>query len=251
MDKYCDLYKELIAKSKVISNNDGSQGLSNTLSLSQYERIYKIVDEHKGPVQVLDWGCGSGHFSYFLHKKKFKTHSFGFVEPEYISDLIAKHEIIFIKGDLSEPVKLNLQSNYYDVVFSIGVLEHVREFGGNEIGSLDEISRILKPNGLFICYHLPNKYSWIEFLARHINKYHHIYRYSSRQIEEIFSHRFNLLRVKRYGFLPRNFSRFLPSAITNSLWVIKIYNLINSILSTLLNPICQNYLIVAKNKKIS
>jgi len=35
----------------------------------------------------------------------------------------------------------------FDAVVSVGVLEHVKETGGSEIGSLREIFRILKLNG--------------------------------------------------------------------------------------------------------
>ncbi|MBQ4132690.1 MAG: methyltransferase domain-containing protein [Desulfovibrionaceae bacterium] len=47
-------------------------------------------------------------------------------------------------------------------MFSIGVFEHVHETGGDQLASLKEISRVLKPEGFFLCFHLPNKYSWVE-----------------------------------------------------------------------------------------
>lgn len=34
--------------------------------------------------------------------------------------------------------------------------------GGEELASLAEIRRILKPGGLFFCYHFPQKSGWVE-----------------------------------------------------------------------------------------
>jgi ubiquinone/menaquinone biosynthesis C-methylase UbiE len=52
---------------------------------------------------------------------------------------------------------------------SFGVLEHV----ANDAASIAEITRILKPGGLFFCFYLPTKYSWTQKIA-HMrgNDYH-------------------------------------------------------------------------------
>ena len=41
-----------------------------------YETFLKIHPQVNPKMRVLDWGCGSGHFSYFLLKSGFTTDSF-------------------------------------------------------------------------------------------------------------------------------------------------------------------------------
>ena len=51
----------------------------------------------------------------------------------------------------------------------MGVLEHVMDPGA----SLDELRRVLVPGGLVYCYKLPNRFSYLEFVARHTGRYFH------------------------------------------------------------------------------
>lgn len=60
------------------------------------------------------------------------------------------------------PVALPFPDESFDAVLSSGTLEHVVD----PDASLEEISRILRPNGWLIIYNLPNRYSWIEFIGR-------------------------------------------------------------------------------------
>ena len=51
-------------------------------SLCQYEIVYQKTLEYLRPnMTVLDWGCGNGHFSYFLTQKMAKTIAFSFDDP--------------------------------------------------------------------------------------------------------------------------------------------------------------------------
>ena len=94
--------------------------------------------------------------------------------------------------------RLPFTDESFDAVFSIGVLEHVRETGGDEVDSLKEIKRVLKKDGYFICTHLPNKFSWIEFLTSFMkSKHHHEYKYSKSDIKRIVElSGFNLIETK-------------------------------------------------------
>jgi len=93
----------------------------------------------------------------------------------------------------------------------VGVLEHVRETGGSEVGSLREILRILKLDGVFVCYHLPNQFSLIEFIASLLSNKYHKYRYTRQSIETLCQQSgFELLEIhsmvlpKYVGSLPKN-----------------------------------------------
>ena len=121
---------------------------------------------------------------------------------------------------MQDPIHLPYEDESFDAVVSVGVLEHVRQFGGNEIKSLKEIHRILKKDGLFLCFHFPNKYSWIEALARRIpSKHYHPYLFTKKDIYHL-NQNVGLLveELKGYAILPRNELSRLPDSIKNNLW---------------------------------
>ena len=62
------------------------------------------------------------------------------------------------------PTALPFDIATFDAVLSCGVLEHVDEFSrkGNEMKSLREIHRVLKPNGKLLIYQLPQHAAWQE-----------------------------------------------------------------------------------------
>jgi SAM-dependent methyltransferase len=156
----------------------------------------------------------------------------------------------FVQGDAAEPTALPFGDASFDAVVSVGVLEHVRESGGTELGSLREIARILRPGGVFICYHLPNEYSLIELLARLVpGKPHHRYKFTRSDIRRLTSAaELELLETRRYGFLPRNFWRHLPRTVRNSEAVGALWDGLDAALGLVLSPLCQNHLFVARRR---
>ena len=152
----------------------------NIVTASQYWLAYdtflKICPPPSPDIHILDWGCGTGHFSYFLLEAGFITDSFSLNnkkshdlgEIQIFNFLKSKFNQSFRYRTGTDSVKLPYADNSFDAVVSIGVLEHVREFGGDEIKSLMEIHRILKKGGIFFCYHFPNKFSWIDAIAKRI-----------------------------------------------------------------------------------
>ena len=123
-----------------------------------------------------------------------------------------------MQGDPGEPVKLPFPDDSFEVVSSIGVLEHVREFGGHEQHSLSEIHRILKPGGHFLCVHLPNRKSWIESISHYLPKKHyHPIRFDETSIAQLMKEaHLELLEVKRYAVLPRNLFGWAPTKLRYS-----------------------------------
>jgi SAM-dependent methyltransferase len=117
----------------------------------QYLRLYRLVRQYVPPgASVLDWGAAGGHFSYFLARAGYRASGFSF-HPFEFESWLDDPGYRFTRGDPSEPVKLPYADASFDAVASIGVLEHVRETGGSEPASLDEIVRVLRPGGLFFC----------------------------------------------------------------------------------------------------
>ena len=228
-------------------NKKGIYHFGSYISASQYTKAYDLVRKYgRNKLNVLDWVTGSGHFSYFLSTQGYDVTAFTIEQESNLANYLKnsfsnKYKLLSNQN----PVKpLPFNNDCFDMVVSIGVLEHVMETGNKEINSLLEIRRVLKQNGIFICYHFPNKYSWIESITKHLqSKYNHRFKYSYKDIIKITGmSNLEILEVVRYGILPRNTFRVAP----NNLLLTKIFNIIDSTLSVLLNPFCQNYYFVAR-----
>jgi SAM-dependent methyltransferase len=219
------------------------------VSADQYRKRYYKVAEYVAPgSRVLDWGCGPGHFSFGLSKLGYQTSGYGFFEFALLSKMPESYE--FTLGSVDDPVGLPYPDGSFDAVVSMGVLEHVRETGGNELASLQEIVRILRPGGHFLCFHFPNRLSAIEQLNVRMGRYHHhIYKYDSSDIRQLCRDGgLNLLEIKRYGVLPRNAWNKLPPKLRNSRFLAACYNLADDLLAIPFSLICQNYMFVARKE---
>jgi len=219
------------------------------VSGAQYWKLYQLVSKYiPANGELLDWGCGNGHFSYASILLGYQTSGFSF-DLFLLTKYLKEHlDYKFCQGNSQEPTVLPYADESFDAVTSVGVIEHVRETGGNESDSLRQINRVLKSDGYFICYHLPNQFSWIEFVNSFLpHKHHHTYRYTKSQIEALFTESgFKIIEIYRYGFLPRNILGKLPNSMKYSTIFPKIYNICDNILSFLFSIVCQNYVIVAR-----
>jgi SAM-dependent methyltransferase len=214
----------------------------------QYRRLYRLFRRYvpKG-ARVLDWGAGSGHFSYFLARAGYRASGYSF-GPFRFAGWLDDPAYEFTGGSPAEPTRLPYADASFDAVSSIGVLEHVRETGGTEAGTLAEIARVLRPGGHFVCYHFPNRASWIDFAAALTGGRHrHVYRFTRRDVAELVRGAgLELLEVERYGLLPRNSLRGLPASLAESRGFARLWDGLDDSLGPLLSPICQNWAFVAR-----
>lgn len=223
----------------------------------QYCKLYELMAQYvPAGSQVLDWGTGSGHFSYYLMRAGYQATGFGFSDWPLLCQDLAREQASLAKscdyayqqGSPEQPIALPFANASFDAVVSVGVLEHVRETGGDELASLKEVYRILKPGGCFICYHFPNRYSWIEFLARRTQRFSHPYLFTAQDIRALVEATpFQLLNLGRYALLPRNIwqtpiarhPRWGPLAGS-------LYNQLDRVVGGLLPIVCQNYYFVVR-----
>jgi 2-polyprenyl-3-methyl-5-hydroxy-6-metoxy-1,4-benzoquinol methylase len=228
---------------------------SNRMCAHQYLRLYRMVTEFVQPgSHVLDWGSGNGHFSLFLAKSGYTTVGYDFGERPSNYDWETLTGFEYKKADPKTPTELPFANEKFDAVVSVGVLEHVRETGGDETSSLKQIKQLLKPNGVFICYHLPNRYSWIEAIMRFLKKSSHQYRFTSYEIQKMANEAgFTVSKIKRYAILPRNIWLYgKKSRLINSSLLAKVYDFMDSSLSRIAFPFCQNfYFVLIKNQQNS
>jgi len=214
----------------------------------QYRHLYRLLRSVAPPgSRVLDWGVANGHFSYFLQRAGYETFGYS-LEDLTFDPLLGDPSYGFVRGGPSQVVELPFRTGSFDVVVSVGVLEHVREVGGDEAASLREIHRILRPGGAFVAYHFPRRRSWVEFLARRTpGKPQHEYLYSRREIAELAGAAdLQLEEVRRYAFLPRNLWSKAPSFARNSRLVAATWDALDTLLASLLAPLCTYYWFVAR-----
>jgi SAM-dependent methyltransferase len=218
----------------------------------QYRYLYALCARTlPEPRAVLDWGCGDGHFSYFLLAAGHRVTSFTLQHRPKLFDVLperlaARHD--FVRGDPGQPSRLPLADGAFEAVFSVGVLEHVRETGGTEEASLAELHRVLKPEGLLVCFHLPNRWSYIEAASRWLKRRPasaetcHRFRFAVSDIRKLCAAGgFALETHRRYGFLPRNVLSALPRRLRDSPHGTRGFNRIDAGLEAILPWVCQNH----------
>ncbi|HET9252665.1 MAG TPA: methyltransferase domain-containing protein [Candidatus Eisenbacteria bacterium] len=237
---------ELVRRS-IDHPEDQLVALGSLVGARQYRMLYRLCRKYlpEGS-RVLDWGAGNGHFSYFLQRSGYRAEGFSLLEPRF-TRWLPDPSYAFTQGDPRDPVTLPYGDGTFDGVVSVGVLEHVRETGGSEAKSLAEIARVLRPGGAFLCYHFPNRYSWIDWAARRVpGMHHHDYRYTRGEIRRLAAGAgLHVVEVRRYGILPRNSGARLPRSLRTSGALARAWDAVDGGLAIPLSLFCQNYCFVA------
>lgn len=161
-------------------------------------------------LQMLDWGAGKGHITFLLDRQGARVtaadrdnltmdssfnQSTPIIEKTGIQVVRLTHDYILPFDDAS-----------FDVVVSMGVLEHVP----NDLESLKEIRRVLRPCGLFFCFFLPYTLSWTQRLGHVIGNRYHDRLYSERLVERLLAEaNFVLLDRWHRQLLPKNSVRYV------------------------------------------
>jgi SAM-dependent methyltransferase len=232
-----------------LAERDSTLEIFRALASShQYARLYRLIRRYVAPgSRVLDWGSGNGHFSYFLQRAGYRAAGFSF-QSDGFRAFLPRADYEFAPGSEAEPVALPFAAATFDAVGSVGVLEHVRETGGSEVASLREIRRVLRPGGVFVCFHFPNRTSWIDLAARAIpGKHFHTYRYTRADIVRLVGEAgLELIEVERYGILPRNAWHRSPRGLRRSRAAARTWDALDLFLALPFGVFCQNYCFVAR-----
>jgi len=191
-----------------------AKGLKNFLHLDQpinlwnYIRIANdIAAQVPAGANMLDWGCGMGQMTYLMQRRGLNVTAFD-VRPanDALPDTPLSTTFDIITTE--EPTHLPFEDNCFDAALSCGVLEHVDEFSepGNELKSLRELHRVLKPGGQLLIYQLPQVHAWQEAVIRRFKLgYSHPRRYTANEIERMLGETgFAIARLRRANFVPKN-----------------------------------------------
>jgi SAM-dependent methyltransferase len=149
------------------------RGIDVHLRAETQRREYQAIVNRiaaDAPACVLDWGCGYGQISDMLRRQGLDVASFEYRGSEAPDAEVPLGHFPEISAYVSsEPVALPYEDASFDAVLSCGVLEHT----GNQEANLDEVARVLKPGGRFYVYKLPNRYSYLEWIARRMGLHYH------------------------------------------------------------------------------
>lgn len=153
--------------------------------------IYRnFIDSYtNSETKILDVGCGHGDFLKPVHTKT--IHSYG-IDPD--KEALAKNT--FIKNKTVGTVeKLSFESNFFDLVVSAWVLEHLPD----PVNAFEEIFRVLKPGGKVI-FLTPNVWNYNVWIIRLIpEKFHDFFTRTlyNRQEHDTYPKQYRINSVKK------------------------------------------------------
>jgi SAM-dependent methyltransferase len=194
----------------------------NLRSGPQMREYVAIADRIAGdsPGRVLDWGCGHGQITHLLRERGTDATAFDYREgSEPATIQLEQFPAIeaYVSGD---PVALPFPESHFDTVLSCGVLEHVPRPGD----SLRELHRVLRPGGRLLIYKLPNRFSYLEAIARRAGMYYHG-AYPDDQVYDrrtanalVAAHGFRVDRFRRANMLPLTVEHPLAWRLSGPLW---------------------------------
>jgi SAM-dependent methyltransferase len=132
------------------------------LTMERHQRAVDMIFPYISG-KVLEWGCLHAADSCIYRMR------LGDAVDLYGCDVVPDgrfkpfHDFSGIKySSLNHPYRLDYDDGFFDVVTSMGVLEHVPE----DRNSVGEIYKKLKPGGVFALTCLPNRFSYTEATSR-------------------------------------------------------------------------------------
>jgi SAM-dependent methyltransferase len=176
----------------------------------EYEAIASRIAGDQ-PGRVLDWGCGFGQMSHLLRRAGVEVTAFDYWPDLDAPGVQALERFPEIEAHLSpEPVRLPFADDAFDALLSCGVLEHVE----HPEESLEELKRVLVPGGIFYVYKLPNRASYLEWIAKRMGLYYH----GAYPHDRVYDKRSALALLRGQGFEVLEFRRrnMLPLSLTGA-----------------------------------
>ncbi|MGI6103266.1 MAG: class I SAM-dependent methyltransferase [Patescibacteria group bacterium] len=177
-----------------------TENLANIGELFTYSYHAGIIEHFLGADEkkrVLDWGAGLGHMSYLL-KDEYAVDAYNPVQDEYNDYWHEQFQLKTRSFQSASGAELPHKAESFDAVLSSGVLEHVFEFGLDEVTALRQLHRVLKQEGLLFIWHLPLVGALAEHNAMRKRTWRHIRRYELDEVLVMLSQSgFDVVAIER------------------------------------------------------
>jgi SAM-dependent methyltransferase len=198
--------------------------------------------------RVLEWGC-----HYALDSCVYRIR-FGDAVDLFgcdVVDLGAYRPFHRFSGlrytELRHPFLLPYEDGTFDVVTSNGVLEHVPQ----EVESLGEIHRVLKPGGMFLIACLPNRASYTEAIQRWLGNTAHDRLYTLKSTRTMLREaEFEVLDHAYFFLVPTMLNGFSPRIKAVYQKTHRLIKAVNSVLDRLspINRLASNLMLLARKR---
>lgn len=195
----------------------------NLRSGPQMREYAAIVDKiaRDRPGRVLDWGCGFGQVTRLLIEQGISTTAFDYREGVTEPVTLPLERFPEIDATVSaQPFELPFEDDSFDAALSCGALEHVHD----PDASLEELKRVLVPGGTLYVYKLPNRFSYLEWIAKRLGLYYHgacpnDIVYSKRSAHDLLQrHGYEVRELRRANMLPLMLPGPIGRILTAPLW---------------------------------
>lgn len=196
----------------------------------RYEAATPLV---KGKV-VLDIASGSGYGTYILAEEASKVYGVDVSEEaiEYSKRNYSSNNIEYRKGD---GVSIPLEDNSVDVIISFETIEHIENYKK----FMDEVSRILRPDGLLVLS-TPND---LEFFD---NAHFHIHQFNEEELKGLVKKHFS--NIKSYYQGSWIYTGLFEKEMINSKWSKDVFTMQESPISI---DSCTYFYMLCSNRDIT
>ena len=158
------------------------------------EKLFSIVRMNEGQ-NFLEAGCGNGSVSGFVAQKYGFNVTGVYVDHDQIRK--AKHHfnyILNVRFMETDVTRLPFQDREFDTVLSFGVMHHIN----NWLDAMEEIRRVLKPEGYFIYWDI----MYSEWLIK---------------VAKLFNHKYGITTLRELDlFMEKNHFSTLYSKLSKS-----------------------------------
>ncbi len=220
-DQYIDSYRKNLDNSLWLSGETSTYFARYKAKKIKEWTNLSLDKRHK----ILDFGCGDGVMTDFVSKEFSEAKTYG-VDPSPKSIQEAeRYQHIQFSVNSDQNTKLDFEDNFFDLIYAAGAFHHIL-FSLHE-GYLQELTRILKPQGHLLVFELNplNPLTVFTFKRNPIDQ-------DATMLKPWYAHKiarkYGKTAIKFYCFFPkffgklRNLERYLTKIPVSALYSIII-----------------------------